>query len=79
VKRPALPEDKTWVVELRQRIGEAQRAVVAAPNVPAGRVDFLRDAFAEVLTDPALAAEGAKTNREIEYMGPGNCSSSSAS
>jgi tripartite-type tricarboxylate transporter receptor subunit TctC len=65
----ALPDDKSWIVKLRQRIGEAQRAMVAAPNVPADRVDFLRNAFAEVLADPALIAEGVKTNREIEYMG----------
>jgi tripartite-type tricarboxylate transporter receptor subunit TctC len=65
----APPEDKMWIVTLRQRIGEAQRAMVAAPNVPADRVDFLRDAFAGVLADPALIAEGAKTNREIQYMG----------
>jgi tripartite-type tricarboxylate transporter receptor subunit TctC len=64
-----LPEDKMWIVTLRQRIGEAQRAMVAAPGVPADRVDFLREAFAEVLADPALIAEGAKTSREIEYMG----------
>ena len=65
----ALPEDKMWIVELRQRIGEAQRAMVAAPNVPADRVEFLREAFTEVLADPALIAVGAKSNREIEYMG----------
>ena len=65
----ALPDDKSWIVKLRQRIGEAQRAMVAAPNVPADRVDFLRNAFAEVLADPALITEGVKTNREIEYMG----------
>jgi putative tricarboxylic transport membrane protein len=64
-----LPEDKMWIVELRQQIGEAQRAMVASPDVPADRVDFLRQAFAEVLADPALMAEGAKTGREIEYMG----------
>ena len=27
------------------------------------------EAFAEVLADPASIAEGAKTSREIEYMG----------
>jgi len=67
----ALPADKTWIVELRQQIGEAQRAMVAAPGVPADRVEFLRSAFANVLTDPTLAAEGAKTKREIEYL-PGS-------
>jgi len=63
-----LSADKTWIVTLREQIGEAQRALVAAPDVPADRVDYLRAAFAEVLTDPAVLEEGAKTNREIEYM-----------
>ena len=63
-----LPADKTWIVTLREQIGEAQRAMVAAPDVPADRVDYLRGVFAEVLTDPAVLEEGAKTNREIEYM-----------
>ena len=63
-----LPADKTWIVDLREKIGEAQRAMVAAPEVPADRVDYLRDAFGKVLTDPAVISEGARTNREIEYM-----------
>jgi tripartite-type tricarboxylate transporter receptor subunit TctC len=63
-----LQADKTWIVELRQQIGEAQRAMVAAPGVPADRVEFLRDAFANILTDPALVAEGAKSKRDIEYL-----------
>jgi tripartite-type tricarboxylate transporter receptor subunit TctC len=53
---------------LRQQIGEAQRAMVAAPGVPADRVEYLRTAFAGVLTDPAVIAEGARTTREIEYL-----------
>jgi tripartite-type tricarboxylate transporter receptor subunit TctC len=65
----ALPTDKAWAIELRQQIGEAQRAMVAPPGVPDDRVEFLRDAFADVLADPALVEEGAKTKREIEYMG----------
>jgi tripartite-type tricarboxylate transporter receptor subunit TctC len=68
----ALPADKTWIVTLREQIGEAQRAMVAAPDVPPDRVDYLRGAFAEVLTDPAVLEEGAKTNREIEYMSGGD-------
>jgi tripartite-type tricarboxylate transporter receptor subunit TctC len=64
----ALPADKTWIVDLRERIGEAQRAMVAAPDVPADRVAYLRQAFDAVLTDPAVIDEGARTNREIEYL-----------
>ena len=67
----ALPADKAWIVDLRQQIGEAQRAMVAAPGVPADRVEYLRSVLSEVLTDRAVIEEGARTSREIEYM-PGN-------
>jgi tripartite-type tricarboxylate transporter receptor subunit TctC len=63
-----LPADKTWIVELREQIGDAQRAMVAPPDVPADRVEFLRGALAQVLTDPKVIDEGARTNREIEFM-----------
>jgi tripartite-type tricarboxylate transporter receptor subunit TctC len=66
-----VPPDKAWIVELREQIGEAQRAMVAAPDVPADRVDYLRSVLNEVLTDPAVIEDGARTNREIEYM-PGS-------
>ena len=63
-----LPADKTWIVHLRQQIGEAQRAMVAAPGVPADRIRYLRMAFEQILTDPAVIEEGTKTNRDIEFM-----------
>lgn len=63
-----LPADKIWLVTLREQIGEAQRAMVAAPDVPLDRVDYLRAMFGEILTDPAVLADGARTNREVEYM-----------
>jgi tripartite-type tricarboxylate transporter receptor subunit TctC len=64
----AIPADKAWMVELRQEIGEAQRAMVAAPGVPADRVEYLRAAFTSILTDPAVIEEGVKATREIEYL-----------
>jgi tripartite-type tricarboxylate transporter receptor subunit TctC len=64
----SLPADRVWSVELRQKIGEAQRAMIAAPGVPADRVDYLRSVFAEALNDPAVIQEGVRTNREIEFM-----------
>jgi tripartite-type tricarboxylate transporter receptor subunit TctC len=67
-----LAADKIWIVDLREQIGDAQRAMVAAPDVPADRVDYLRAAFTAVLTDPAVIEEGARTNREIEYMAGGD-------
>ena len=66
-----LPQAKIWIVHLRQQIGEAQRAMVAAPGVPDERVRYLRGVFAEILTDPAVMEEGAQSNRDIEFM-PGD-------
>jgi tripartite-type tricarboxylate transporter receptor subunit TctC len=64
----SVPEDKMWMVALREQIGEAQRALIAAPGVPQDRVDYLRRVLGEVLTDPTVVDSGARTNREIEYM-----------
>jgi len=63
-----LPQAKIWIVHLRQQIGEAQRAMVAAPGIPADRIQYLRMAFAEILTNPAVIEEGAKTSRDIDFM-----------
>ena len=63
-----IPAEKAWIIKLREDIGDAQRAMMAAPDVPADRVDYLRSVFTDVLTDPVVVEEGAKTNREIEYM-----------
>lgn len=60
--------DKAWMSELRRQIGEAQRAMVAAPEVPADRVAYLRAVLAEILTDPTVIEEGAKSGREIDFM-----------
>ena len=54
--------------ELRRQIGEAQRAMVAAPEVPPDRVAYLRAVLAEILTDPAVVEEGARSGREIDFM-----------
>jgi tripartite-type tricarboxylate transporter receptor subunit TctC len=58
---------KKWIVDFRQNIGEAQRAMVAAPGTPEHIVAFLRQVMRDVLTDPALLAEGRSSNREIEF------------
>jgi tripartite-type tricarboxylate transporter receptor subunit TctC len=64
----SIPSDKAHWIDLRERIGQTQRAMVTGPGVPADRVAFLRDKLAEVLTDPAVVEEGSKTAREIDFM-----------
>ena len=41
---------------------------MTAPNLPADRLAFLQDGVRKVLTDPALVAEGERTNRYIAYQ-----------
>jgi len=42
--------------------------MVARPGVPDDRVRYLRDVFAEILTDPTVVEEGAQSSRDIEFM-----------
>lgn len=59
---------KRWISDVRQQIGEAQRALVAAPDTPPGLVEYLRQVSQDVLTDPVLIEEGRKTNRELDFL-----------
>ena len=63
-----IPQDKAHWIDLREKIGQAQRAMVTGPGVPADRIAFLRDKLRDVLTDPAVVEEGNKTAREIDFM-----------
>ena len=59
---------KAWMANLRQGIGDAQRAMVTNAGVPAARVAYLRSVWTQILTDPEVVEEGARSNREINYM-----------
>ena len=43
------------------------RILVAPPGTPPGRLAILREAIRVALTDPALIAEGEKSQRTVEY------------
>jgi tripartite-type tricarboxylate transporter receptor subunit TctC len=47
---------------------EFQRPWIAPPGVPGERVEFLRKAFKETLSDPEFLAEAKKTKLEVEYV-----------
>jgi tripartite-type tricarboxylate transporter receptor subunit TctC len=66
----ALPlnADQTWWFDFRATLEALGRILVTTPGVPADRVAYLRQAVAKVLTDPAVIAEGEKTQRTIGYV-----------
>jgi tripartite-type tricarboxylate transporter receptor subunit TctC len=63
-----IPDDKAWWIDFREKVGQPQRAMVTTPGVPADRVAFLRQTMKEILTDPAVVAEGNKANLAINFM-----------
>ena len=59
-----------WWLDFRLGIQAFGRAVVGAPGLPKDRLEYLQQAWRDVLTDPALIAEGKKTTYTIEYESP---------
>ena len=63
----ALTPEQTWWLDLRAELNQYGRVLLTMPGIPADRLAALRAAIAKVLTDPAVIAEGAKTQRFIEF------------
>jgi len=59
-----------WI-EFRGGIVDVGRAIVTAPGVPEERVEFLRQAFEQILTDPEVVAEAEAKGLPISYA-PGS-------
>ena len=62
-----LTPDQEWVLDFRANVEDLGRILVLPPNMPPARLAFLQDAVKKTLTDPALVAEGEKTQRYIDF------------
>jgi tripartite-type tricarboxylate transporter receptor subunit TctC len=60
------PAQAKWI-RFRAGISDIGRIMVLPPKVPADRATVLEAAFRAVLTDPAVIAEGKRTNRPVDY------------
>jgi tripartite-type tricarboxylate transporter receptor subunit TctC len=65
-----LSPERKWWLDFRLGIKAVGRAVVGTPGLPPERLQTLQKVWREVLTDPALIAEGKKTTYTIEYESP---------
>ncbi|MDH4189952.1 MAG: tripartite tricarboxylate transporter substrate-binding protein [Betaproteobacteria bacterium] len=63
------PEGKWWF-DFRLGIKAIGRVVVGTPGIPQDRLQTLQRVWREILTDPAVIAEGAKTKHDVEYEAP---------
>jgi len=60
------PEDE-WLFDFHSTLHALGRILIAPPNIPAARLKFIREAVKEALSDPALIAEGEKSQREVSF------------
>lgn len=63
------PEQEQWF-DFRTDLDDLGRILVTTPGVPADRLAFLRDGVKKVLTDPAVKAEGEKSQRYVDFVEP---------
>jgi hypothetical protein len=64
----AKTDEERQVIELIESQGEFGRPYIVPPGVPAERLVALRKAFVDTFNDPALKAEAAKMQLDLDYM-----------
>lgn len=65
-----LTKEQEWWLDFRIALNNLGRILVTTPGTPSDRLEFLRAAIKKVLTDPEVIAEGAKSQRDIDYRDP---------
>lgn len=62
-----LDVEQAWWLDFRSDLNTYGRVLVTMPGIPADRLAYLRQVIGKVLADPAVIAEGEKTQRAIDY------------
>ena len=65
-----LTPDQEWWFDFRANLNDLGRILVTSPGTPPERLAFLRDAVRRALGNPALIAEGEKSQRFVAYQPP---------
>jgi tripartite-type tricarboxylate transporter receptor subunit TctC len=65
-----LAPEQERLLDFRANLNDLGRILVTTPGVPPDRLEFLRAAVKRALSDPALIAEGQKTQRFVQYQSP---------
>jgi tripartite-type tricarboxylate transporter receptor subunit TctC len=63
-----LTADQQWLFDFRSKLESLGRILVVPPGMPPGRLSFLQAAVKATLNDPALLAEGDRSQRYIDYL-----------
>jgi len=65
-----LDADQQWLLDFRANLNDLGRILVTTGGTEPQRLEFLRAAVKQVLTEPSLVAEGARTGRIVEFQEP---------
>jgi tripartite-type tricarboxylate transporter receptor subunit TctC len=65
-----LTPDQEWWFDFRANLNDLGRILVTSPGTPPERLAFLREAVRRALANPALIAEGARSQRFVAYQAP---------
>lgn len=63
-----LTPDQEWWFDFRATLDNLGRILVVPPNMPAERLAYLQSVVQKVLKDPALLAEGEKSQRYVDFQ-----------
>jgi tripartite-type tricarboxylate transporter receptor subunit TctC len=63
-----LTPDQQWLFEFRGKLDDLGRILLVPPGMSAGRLAYLQAAVKQTLNEPALIAEGERSQRYIDYL-----------
>jgi tripartite-type tricarboxylate transporter receptor subunit TctC len=63
-----LNADQQWLFDYRSTVENLGRILVVPPDMPKAKLAFMQAIVKKTLTDPAVVAEGEKTQRYIDYV-----------
>jgi tripartite-type tricarboxylate transporter receptor subunit TctC len=64
----SLTPDQQWLFEFRGKLEDLGRILLVPPSMSAGRLASLQTAVKQTLNEPALIAEGERSQRYIDYL-----------
>ena len=62
--------ENAWWLDFRGALDKLGRVMMTTPGVPADRVAFMQEKIKQVLNDPQLKADGEKSQRYVDFIGP---------
>ena len=62
-----LSPEEEWLFDFHATLHALGRILIAPPNIPPARLEFMRAAVRGAITDPKLIAEGEKSQRQVEF------------